>query len=109
MASRNGVDMSVCATKQKHSSGWASVRLCIVICCDHHPRRALLTVVAEPEPLPWPLPFCPLRSQVHKGGILKQAVFNWAHGRKLHFLNQGWRFDRVRGLYMQGSGVGLSV
>lgn len=34
--------------------------------------------------------------QVSEGSFVKKALFNWGYQRKLHFLNKGCTFDKVR-------------
>lgn len=43
--------------------------------------------------------------QVSEGSFLKKALFNWGFQRKLHFLNKGLSFDKVRSYSAQGSGL----
>jgi long-subunit acyl-CoA synthetase (AMP-forming) len=34
-------------------------------------------------------------TQVHKGGLVKKLVFDYAYWRKLWFMRHGWRYDQA--------------
>lgn len=83
-----------CVQFKKGNLHYSFVGMCSPGTCAHPspPSHPLLNPLPTPSQ---PSPTLPPLLQIKKGGLVKSIMFQWAYGRKLYYMKQGWRQDKV--------------